>query len=269
MIPVSKLVVSVKFALLKFSASLLTSVGLVSKSANVMGTFDGEEFNLYAEIFSNQESLVVFDIGANYGRWSESFLEVFPKTEVTIHSVEPLPFFFEHIKLAGNPKIFPHNFAISENGEVMKIAKVGGGGTSFPDNHPGYVAKEVVWHEIPAMTGDMFSSKVQIGPDLIKIDTDGFDFSVLKSFQNTIKQYSPVVQFEFTFRFAKQAGYSLRSKIKYLKDLDYKTYVVTRESSLRRVYFPRLEVLNHETKNFIALHKSQALKELLAQNKRV
>ncbi len=260
MIPLSKLVVRVKFSLLKLLANLLASVGLVSKSSNVMGTFDGEEFNLYAEIFSNRERLMVFDIGANYGSWAESFLEIFPKTEVIIHSVEPVPFFFERIKLSGNPKIFPHNFAISEYGELIKIAKVGGGGTSFPDNHSGYIAKEVVWHEIPAMTGDAFSSKVQLGPDLIKIDTDGFDFSVLKSFQNTIKQYSPVVQFEFTFRFAKQAGYSLNSKIKFLKDLDYETYVVTHDSSLRRVYFPRLEVLNHETKNFVALHKSRELK---------
>lgn len=34
-------------------------------------------------------------------------------------------------------------------------------------------------------------------PNLIKIDTDGFDFKVLRGAQRTLKEYAPVIFFEW------------------------------------------------------------------------
>lgn len=105
---------------------------------------------------------------------------------------------------------------------------------------------------VKVVAGDDVVEKMTQPPDLIKIDTDGYDFEVIKSLSKTLSLHRPIIQFEFTYRFAKSAGWSLEESINFLNGFNYKTYVLTSVGSIRKVKFPRLEVMNHQTKNFLS-----------------
>ena len=235
---------------------------IASKSAGVFGTFDNEEFAIYQNFFSDTSMpLSVIDVGANYGNWSCKFLELFPGKDVKIDAIEPIPHFFQSILRIDDERLSAHNIAIGKNGDSIRVARVGGGGTAFPENSKLYPQriKPPEWHELICESGDSFIKSNGLLPDLIKIDTDGLDFQILQTFGDTLIKTKPIIQFEFTFRFARKANYSLLDIIEYLKKVNYKTYVITGDSKLKSVRYPRLEVLNHQTKNFIALPSSKVL----------
>jgi FkbM family methyltransferase len=246
----------IKYNCLLVISSSLEKLRLASRSSGPQGTFDGEEFVFYRSFFNNSNaSLDVLDIGANTGLWAIDFLQAVSAGEVVIHAIEPIPEFIQIINAKGDPRILTHNYAIGKDLGEIKIAKIGQGGTSFPNTDNSYpeARKDIHWHTVPSISGDSLVTELGIKPDLIKIDTDGFDFTILKSLQKTLVLFRPVVQFEFTFRFAKKAKYSLCDVIDYLDLQNYRSFVLTSEGNLRQVIFPRLEVLNHQTKNFIAL----------------
>ena len=253
-----RLIHKVKFFILLTISSILEKFKLVSMASGPLGTFDGEEFIFYQEYFFEWRfPLVVLDIGANTGLWATDFLEAARNRLALIHAVEPIPEFIKMINDNGNSQIRAHHFAIGEDFGEVKIARIGNGGTSFPNTDSDYPdsSKEIFWHTVPTISGDSLVKQLNIKPDLIKIDTDGFDFNIIKSLHGTLVSCRPILQFEFTYRFAKKANYSLRDVIDYLSLRNYKTFVIASNGNLESLAFPRLEVLNHQTKNFIALPK--------------
>ena len=74
-------------------------------------------------------------------------------------------------------------------------------------------------------------------PNFIKIDTDGMDFEILKTFRNVLQKYQPIVQFEFSKRFAKKAKYSLGDSIEFLEQLGYKIRVIDFRGELKKLDF--------------------------------
>jgi FkbM family methyltransferase len=253
---VKKQIHKIKWVLLRTISTLLEESRIVSRSSGPQGTYDGEEFIFYKQHFNDRLTPIkVLDIGANTGLWATTFLNSLRNKEILIHAIEPIPEFIELINAQKNSRILAHNFAIGEDFGVTEIAKIGQGGTSFPNTDNAYpeYQKVINWHRIPTISGDSLVLKLDFQPDLIKIDTDGFDFIILKSLDKTLNRMRPVVQFEFTYRFARKAKYSLYDVFEFLHRQNYRIEVLTSEGKLRHVAFPRLEVLNHQTKNFIAL----------------
>jgi FkbM family methyltransferase len=253
------LIWSIKFYILKQLAKILEKLHVSSVSAGRMGTYDGEEFIFIDRwIRSNPlNKISVMDIGANNGDWALKFLslaDVPGLNQCTLLCIEPIPAFYELLKLRteSHRNVICANIAIVEIGNEVKIAEIGGGGSAFvpafPSRH-----KSVIWHDVSSMRGDDLLVKYNIQPDYIKIDTDGFDFSVIKSLSGYLASAKPLIQFEFTYRFAQIAGYKLKDVIEFLNSLQYQVFVLDKDSNLKRVLIPRLEVINHQTKNFIAI----------------
>lgn len=255
---ITKTIHRIKFRILCVISLISESIGITSKSSNIFGTFEGEEFIFYSDYFPQRySSLCVLDIGANLGDWAETFLKSVEIHETKIYAVEPIPEFYDRIALKSNPKIYAINIALGDGNEQIQIAKIGSGATSFPITNQLYTesTKEFRWHKVRLMPGDDLLDELKIKPDLIKIDTDGYDFSVLKSLNNTLINYQPIIQFEFTHRFAKNAQYSLQDTLKFLRMRNYVIFVVSSNGELKKIRIPYLEVLNHQTKNFIAFPK--------------
>lgn len=245
-----------KYKILRTIQISLEKLGLVSKSSSIAGTFDGEEFIFYSNYFQGfVGEMRVLDIGANTGLWALDFIACIGSENIRIFAIEPIPEFFELITSLKHNKIFPINIAIGIDGGITRLAKVGNGATSFPNLDNQYpISKKILnWHEVRTISGDSLVREFSLAPHLIKIDTDGYDFEVLKSLISTLNVYRPLVQFEFTFRFARKANYSLREVLIFLKKCKYRIYVLTPNGKLRKILFGRLEVLNHQTKNFIAI----------------
>lgn len=62
--------------------------------------------------------------------------------------------------------------------------------------------------------------------DILKIDTEGFEYHVLRGAYNTIKKWRPIVQVEFNTNIG-QYGNSHESISEYFRDLDYKCTIHT------------------------------------------
>lgn len=64
------------------------------------------------------------------------------------------------------------------------------------------------------------------GLSLIKIDTEGFEFSVLRSAQTLLQEYRPAVYFEWFPRLLKNFGEEVWTGFEYLQSLGYRDFVV-------------------------------------------
>lgn len=63
------------------------------------------------------------------------------------------------------------------------------------------------------------------GVDLIKVDTEGYDFSVLRSAENLLKDYHPAIYFEWYPTLLSQLGESISGGFTYLAQLGYHHFV--------------------------------------------
>jgi len=149
------------------------------------------------------------------------------------------------------------NLALSNKPKEITIYRSGFGAKSAykPTKN-----KKVEIHKINAITGDNFVEKAKIDEvNIIKIDTDGFDFEVIQGFLKIIKKDRPIIQFELS-RWWLKMGFTLKQAEDLFTELNYNLFSMTNNG---------LEVLNipipdslFVTKNILALPKEYSLDEL-------
>ena len=244
----------IKFKILVFLSRILELSLLVSKSSKIDGTYDGEEFPILEKILPVAERLVIIDVGANKGDWAINLVNVLNAGQRTymIFCIEPIDIFANEIinKNIDNVEVF--NLALGEDeSKTIIIKRLKDGGSRYFEPTPNISFLQHYWVE--QKRGDTFVSNIGVPPNFIKIDTDGMDFEILKSFQKTLNAYNPIIQFEFTARFARKAGYKLKDVIALLANCNYQVFVIDKNSRIKKVLFPSLEVLSHQTKNFFAM----------------
>ena len=213
---------------------------------------EGEDI-CWLQIQSFFKSPSVIDVGANTGRTSKRFLEIFPNAK--IYAIEPIPDFF---KLIDEERIVSkYNLALSNKPKEITIYRSGLGAKSAYKQSKN---KKVEIHKINAITGDNFVEKAKIDKvNIIKIDTDGFDFEVIQGFLKIIKKDRPIIQFELS-RWWLKMGFTLKQAEDLFAELNYNLFSMTNNG---------LEVLNipipdslFVTKNILALPKEYSLDAL-------
>jgi FkbM family methyltransferase len=144
---------------------------------------------------------VAFDVGANHGTWAQELLTCCPHAEV--HCFEIAPQLFESLAKTmqefRNARLNPVGLSDSEGTLQLQYVP---GATSTSTVHEPLVAS--TWgfsHEtvsVPVTTGDKYTSDTGIDHiDILKIDTEGHELSVLKGFTNTLKTGKvSLIQFE-------------------------------------------------------------------------
>lgn len=158
---------------------------------------DVEIKRLYEKMITSAEKPgIFFDIGANYGTHSLLFL----RHGVRVISFEPNPTctaYFRNLLAANNL-----------SGEIQSVAlsDVSSGTASLTfaeqDTWLGSL-KELQIAErnkiaitVPVSNLDTYCSSSTVYPDLIKIDTEGFELEVLKGGIQTINKSNPIILFE-------------------------------------------------------------------------
>ena len=142
---------------------------------------------------------VVFDIGANVGLWSHTFLEHRPSAR--IYAFEPS---------AVAREVLVERFKCDNRVTIVPIAlgKKSGKANLFSDSpgsglgslkkrrldHFGIEMKEI--EEVNVMTLDEWAKRDKIYPHLIKVDVEGFELDVFEGASQTL-QKCLAVQFEF------------------------------------------------------------------------
>ncbi len=140
-----------------------------------------------------------FDIGANYGTHSIIFLVNGIKT-ITF---EPNPNCYEYFDLMAETNNVQYDLMKVAVGERMGQAQL-----FFPkkDTWLGSLSKEyqnsfddfndLMSIEVKVITLDDYVQERNLYPDLIKIDTEGFELNVLKGGKQTIAKFRPLIIFE-------------------------------------------------------------------------
>ena len=149
------------------------------------------------DVVKEKPNAVFIDIGANLGHHS-IYMSPFC-TE--IHSFEPytdvLKSFREKIDINNIQNIKIHNVALGEKNEAVEFyapTQIDLGVGSFvegqkPHNKP--------IGTLTVVNGDDYVEKLNLpNIDLIKIDVEGFEKSVLTGLQKTIKKYRPTITME-------------------------------------------------------------------------
>lgn len=129
----------------------------------------------------------IFDVGANVGQTAREVLAAFPAANV--HSFEPHPRAFAVLNGINNARLSAHQLAFGPKAGEVTMYEYAADGTgshrnSLIDDAPSTAhfkgqAKEI---KVPCMTIDAFCAENGIDQiDLLKIDVEGFELSVLQS----------------------------------------------------------------------------------------
>ena len=212
----------------------------IDLSIFLLGSFQGDVvksiFKTIINYKDNKSSTFnIIDVGSNIGDKSLSLTKKLLNNNLNnfkIFSVEPTNYAFKkqikNINL--NPdlkkKIFPFKFYISKN--KYKLQKVYSSWKLNTKTTPHKVHRGIL-KEIDKSTRiitlDDFVKKNKIKNKIIlKIDVDGFEMNVLKSFTKTLQNNNPVIFMEYAPYALEEYGSSINEFNSFLKKYKYKVY---------------------------------------------
>jgi FkbM family methyltransferase len=197
---------------------------------------------------------VVFDVGANVGEWT-SLVRSHNKT-AEIHVFEcnrelqgPLSDRFKYF-----PNVFIHAFAMGDADENRTFfhSKVS---TELGSLVPSGNLPEVHSEQVVVRTVDSCCAELNIQEiTLLKIDTEGNDFHILRGAKDMIAgRHIKVIQFEYG-EFWSRAGVTLDYCLSWLLHYQYRTYLLTADRLKIFEYSKWGEFLGYS--NFVALAPS-------------
>lgn len=144
---------------------------------------------------------VLLDVGANKGNWTAEALRLSrPGREIRVHAFEPCAQTRGLLadRLSDAPSVRIHSCALSDiDGDGVFYSSEEGAGTNSLNEISGPNKESVKLRRL-----DSWRSAERIDSvTMIKIDTEGFDFLVLKGAESALKQGAvEIIQFEYNWR---------------------------------------------------------------------
>lgn len=244
----------------KMKSLCLRIFNYLDNNNNVVFDKNGE--SLFLEYISKyfrkiNDPLVVFDVGANKGDYTEKCIEKFElnKLKYNIHVFEPTSFSYN--KLEGSiqlPNVTLNNFGLSDvEGKVDIFFDTEGSSLAslycrkIDNANYEFKGKE----EILLKRGSQYCAERGINHiHFLKLDVEGHELNVLRGFENMLRSHSiDFVQFEY-------GGANLDSKI-LLRDIfeffelnNYRIYKIMKNGLVQKKYSPQWE--NFSYCNYIA-----------------
>jgi FkbM family methyltransferase len=194
----------------------------------------------------------VFDVGANKGEWSRLVRAANPSTVIHLFECNPSLLNGLHTVFDGDAGAVVHGCALGDVQGRQSFYAVDAstelGSLVKPDGACGFSLEG----EVPVRTVDSICSELDIQQlDLLKVDTEGYDFHVLRGASNMIsEQRVLVIQFEYGGSWVR-AGSTLFQCLEWLFDRNYKTYLLTPNGHQAFDYARWGEFLGYA--NFVAL----------------
>ena len=197
-------------------------------SIYLFGNFQG--YIIHTRYFSVLTDPVIFDIGANIGSMALGFAQRFPQGYV--YAFEPDPFVSEKLlrNLSLNPELSQRVTPIQAL--VTDPSSMGQSRMTYYTNwrldrrdghtHPIHGGTIHAVDSIPCITVDDFCKDRGIRRvDLIKIDTEGYEFQILKGAQRTITDYLPFIVFEAGLYIMQENHITFEHYFNYLTSFGY------------------------------------------------
>jgi FkbM family methyltransferase len=159
----------------------------------------------HSSLFSIKKDAIVIDVGANIGIMTLNFARITPKGHV--FAFEPTNYAFSKLQknIVLNPELqkritIVQSFVSSVSKKSTDMTayaswKLGGAHDGIKHDIHGGTIKDT--STIGAISLDDYCSLNRVSNvDLIKIDTDGYEYDVLKGAEKIISDFSPIIVFE-------------------------------------------------------------------------
>ena len=211
------------------------------RMAYLMGQYESETSAFLTELFKGGSFL---DVGANIGLITLPFVErTKGKTSSLkpyVYAVEALPINYralcENIELNSfGTFVAPLNIGLGEREAEVFIeiegndSRATGTANIKPSDHN--------FTKIPLhiKSVDQMVEEGQLPADisLIKIDTDGYDYEVLKGARKLLAKNRCLVFAELSEHCMKWHGYGIKEVVRYLKTVDYETWQMTKKKPMK------------------------------------
>jgi len=185
--------------------------------------WEEESIQHFFDIIPKDKAVNIIDIGAQSGLYSlyAKYLQ-----NATFYSFEPFKTTFdllnENIKLNNISNIYTYNMGISNKKEttILNTSISHNGLHTLGDNPLRF--NDICQVSIDVDTIDNLFYDKNISVDFIKIDTEGWEYYILKGGEKTIKQYKPIIQLEWNEINMQQCNVNIDDFNEYLDILGYK-----------------------------------------------
>lgn len=208
--------------------------------------FDAEL--LLLEYFVNPNS-IVFDIGANKGEYAYYAEKlIFPNN---LYLFEPEKKLSKQLKSIFNHcQVFDIALSDTKGTHLFKIPIINGVAdkclSSLEVDNKEDNETDAIEYEVTTNTIDNFTKEKGVFPDLIKIDVEGHELSVLKGAENYIENYHPILIIEIEQRHHKNI--EVNSIFESFKQQGYQCYYYSKKQSQLFLYDNKIHLTN--TKNY-------------------
>ncbi len=176
-----------------------------------------EEMKAFLRLTPDKKCLL--DVGALYGIFSLAFTSGKNSVAYAIEpSQKPFDIICYHTKINSlcNIKLFQLAFGSSEGKLKMK----------YEWQHLVAIGQEETRYSVEVNVNrlDNFVMARGIAPDVIKIDTEGFEYEVLKGAENYLKANKPIVFLEVHIPWLNKHGINAQQLVDLIYSLGYKIY---------------------------------------------
>lgn len=213
------------------------------------------EYKFLNKILSSKESLIIFDVGANVGTYTEKILSI--NKNCSVYCFEPVKSTFSKLstKLGKLPNVTLNNFAL---GDMEKEDFIFIYGENFGINSLYYLEKYAQLLEnqpkekIRIQKLDDVIKQLKISTiDFLKIDVEGHELKVLKGAEEALNTGKiKTIQFEYNI-FWQKSGSKLEEVFNLLSSIKYKFSRLTPWGKIAiKSYNRKLE--NYKHSNYVA-----------------
>lgn len=152
---------------------------------------------------SQKEPLIIFDVGANIGSYTQMLINLLKARNATIHAFEPAKKTFEKLSSnIQNANVFPHNFGFGKENRKMTLfsdSEESGLASLYPRQLDYLDIHMNLSEEVEIKTIDLFCLEEKINHiHFLKIDAEGNEFDIIKGAKEMLEQNAiDFIQFEF------------------------------------------------------------------------
>ena len=194
--------------------------------------WEESSINYFYDNVPSDKEINILDIGAQSGLYT-LYAKYLPNSR--FYAFEPFPETFkllnDNIALNNINNVLTYNIGISNyKGEAILNTSISHNGLHTLGNNPlRFNDVKPVTISVDTIDNIFYNNNIPI--DFIKIDTEGWEYFILKGGEKTIQKYKPFIQMEWCEVNMKQCGVDISELKKYINnDMGYKVkHIISEE----------------------------------------
>ncbi len=187
--------------------------------------WEKDSLNYFYNLIDKNKKVNIVDIGANVGLYS-LYAKYLPNSQ--FYSFEPFKFTYDllndNINLNNITNVQTYNIGLSDKKgkTILNVCLSHDGLNTMGENPLRFNDINPIEVEIDTLDNIFYDNDIKV--DFIKIDTEGYEYYILKGGEKTIKKYKPIIQLEFNHTNMKQCNINPRQLYDYINELGYKIH---------------------------------------------